>query len=143
MHKAVETSGYADSNLFEALISRLDYVIMDIKCMDDEKHRRYVGVSNRLILENYAILRESGIPHTIRIPLIGSVSDSEENLAASAALLEGDKYLERVELLPYQVTAGAKYRSVAREYSPDFDPVPRGNIGTDMFEKLGIRSIIL
>ena len=94
-------------------------------------------------LDNYQILRDSGIAHTVRIPLIGTVSDSDANLKATAKLLAGDKYLEKVELLPYQVTAGAKYKSVGREYSLDFDPTPRTDINTTVFEEHGIRSVIL
>ena len=143
VHKAIETCGYTDEKTFRAVISGLDYVIMDIKCMDEQAHIKYTGRSNKPILENYRILRESGIAHTVRIHLIGSVSDSEENLEQTARCLSDDKYLDKVELLPYQVTAGAKYKSVGREYSLDFDPTPRKDIDLSVFEQYGIRSVIL
>lgn len=143
IHKAVETSAYADPSTFSEIAELLDYVIMDVKCLSDELHRKYTGVSNERILENYRQLRRMGKPHTVRIPLIGGVSHTAENLEATAKLLADDRALDRVELLPYQPTAGAKYRQVGREYKNIFE------VGTDpaqsakIFEKYGLRCRVL
>ncbi|MDL2254258.1 glycyl-radical enzyme activating protein, partial [Ruminococcaceae bacterium OttesenSCG-928-I18] len=51
MHCAVETSGYAAPALFKEVADAMDYVIMDIKLVDEERHRRYTGRGNRRILE--------------------------------------------------------------------------------------------
>ena len=143
VHKAMESSGYAKKEAFESVISRLDYVIMDIKCMDDSLHTKYTGVSNSRILENYKILRESRLPHTIRIPLISGVSDSPENMARTAKLLSGDQGLERVELLPYQKSAGAKYRMVGREYNPEFNRDGELFCSAEIFERHNVRCKVL
>ena len=50
MHKAIESSGYCDPDLFREIISHLDYVIMDLKHMDDTIHRKYTKVGNQKIL---------------------------------------------------------------------------------------------
>ena len=60
-HLCIETSGYADSKIFEDVINKLDFVIMDIKLADSALHKKYTGVGNELILENYKILKQSGI----------------------------------------------------------------------------------
>ena len=54
------------------------------------------------------------------MPLIPTVNDSQENLAATALLLKGARALEKVELLPYHRAAGAKYASVGMTYKPNF-----------------------
>lgn len=143
VHKAVETSACADPETFAGIVSDMDYVIMDIKCVPDALHREYTGVSNAKILANYRILRQSGKPHTVRIPLIGGVSHTMENLEATAGLLSGDPSLEWVELLPYQPTAGAKYRQVGRVYDRRFEAGGDPRQSAEIFENYGLRCRVL
>ena len=138
LHRAVETSAYCSEAVFSALLQRADYVMMDLKLMDPERHRHYTGVSNEPILENLERLKASGVPFRIRIPVIPGVNDSEENFAATAGRLAGAKTLETVELLPYHVTAGAKYEMVGLRYSPEFDGTRAPNLDTELFRARGI-----
>lgn len=138
LHRAVETSAYCSEAVFSALLQRADYVMMDLKLMDPERHRHYTGVSNEPILENLERLKASGVPFRIRIPVIPGVNDSEENFAATADRLAGAKTLETVELLPYHVTAGAKYEMVGLRYSPEFDGTRAPNLDTEPFRARGI-----
>lgn len=143
MHCAIETCGYCARDVFSAVIDVMDYVMMDIKLVDEKKHMFYTGVSNRPILENLEILKQSGKPFRIRIPLIPGVNDSRENLEATARLLENAKGLEQVELLPYHKTAGAKYSMVNLTYAPDFDVDAKPNADTEPFSKHAICCSIL
>lgn len=138
MHRAVETSGYCRTDIFKNIIDELDYIIMDIKIADDEKHKIYTGVSNRMILENLEQVKKSGKPFRIRIPVIPGVNDTEENYRLTAELLKGAENLEMVELLPYHKTAGAKYGMVGRAYAPDFDVDREPVLETSAFENAGI-----
>ncbi|MBE6589052.1 MAG: glycyl-radical enzyme activating protein [Ruminococcaceae bacterium] len=113
LHLAIETSGYAPHADFVRVISLCDFVMMDLKLMDEEAHRRYTGVSNQSILENARWLKESGIPFVFRTPLIPGITDTEENLSSIAAFAGNSP----VELLPYNPLAGAKYASVHRTYT--------------------------
>jgi pyruvate formate lyase activating enzyme len=129
-HRAIETSGYCSSGLFAAVLEELELVLMDLKVMDPENHRRFIGTDNTCILENVELLKRSLKPHIIRIPIIPGVSDTEENYRAIAELIKDDKSLVQVELLPYHKTAGAKYSMLSMEYQPGFDvdQVPNLNI---------------
>jgi len=117
VHLAIETSGYAAHGDFARVASLCDLVMMDLKLMDEEAHRRYTGVSNRRILENAAWLKESGIPHVFRTPLIPGITDTEENLRAISAFVGED----RLELLPYNTLAAAKYAAVHRTFTLEID----------------------
>ena len=117
VHLAIETSGYAAREDFVRVASLCDLVMMDLKLMDDGSHRRYTGVSNRRILENAAWLKESGIPHIFRTPLIPEITDTEENFRAISAFVGKD----RIELLPYNTLAAAKYAAVHRTFSSEID----------------------
>lgn len=118
VHRALETSGYAPEDTFLRVAEACDFVYMDLKLFDPEAHRRMTGVDNTVILENARRLREMGIPHTFRIPLIPGITDTEENLRGLSSVA-GDS---PVELLPCNPLAPAKYGSVGRVFSPDVSP---------------------
>ena len=143
IHTAIETSGYAPMEVFREVTGKVDLVMMDIKMVDPELHRKWTGKSNSLILNNLDILVASGRPFIARIPLIPGVNDDKENLEATAALLEGTTGLQRVELLPYHKTAGAKYPMVGREYIPGFNTEIPPRLDTGPFEKRNIKTMIL
>ena len=143
VHKAIETSGYTDEETFRKVVSRLDYVLMDIKIFDNDLHRKYTGVSNELILKNAKILCGGDTPFVIRIPLIPGVNDDEQNIRRTAQWVAGAKALEKIELLPYHMTAGAKYSSVGKTYEPIFDINREINVSRKIFEEYNIRSSVL
>lgn len=114
-HLCIETSGYADSNIFSEIISKLDFVIMDIKIADSALHKKYTGVSNRNIIDNLNILKDSGKPYIIRTPLIPDVTDTNENLAQIGDIIGESKW----EKLPYNAAAGSKYKLFGLKYPLD------------------------
>ena len=143
VHKAVETSGYSNAETFERVLHEMDYFIMDIKLMDDARHRRYTGVSNKSILHNAEILMKSGRPHRLRIPLIPGVNDTVENLDAFAGFVSSVNPLTPIELLPYHKTAGAKYEMVGMEYKPIFQTDTKVSTHPEIFEKYGLEAKVL
>ena len=114
-HLCIETSGYADEEIFKKIVSKMDFVIMDIKIADDKLHRKYTGVSNEKILKNFNFLRSSGKPYIIRTPLIPNICNTEENLSKISQII-GDSTWEK---LPYNEMAGAKYEMLNLKYPMD------------------------
>ena len=143
LHKAIETSGYCDPEIFREVISHMNYVMMDLKIFEEELHRKYTGVSNKKILQNAMQLMEGKTPFVIRIPVIPGVNDNENNYRETAAFLKGAQALVKVELLPYHKTAGAKYSMLDMEYQPDFDTEQAVKTSTDLFAEYGIRCEVL
>ncbi|MBO5370303.1 MAG: glycyl-radical enzyme activating protein [Clostridia bacterium] len=116
IHKAIETCGYADGELFSEVIKRTDLVMFDLKLADDTLHRKYTGVSNALILENLKRLRKSGKPFLLRTPLIPGITDTEENLMQIQQIVDGDPW----EKLPYNPLTSVKYERIGMKYNiPD------------------------
>lgn len=138
MHRCIETSGYCKEEIFAEILEELDYIIMDIKLVDEERHKYYTGVSNKRILRNLEQVKKCGKPFRIRIPVIPGVNDSVENFEATAELLKDAENLETVELLPYHFTAGAKYTMIGKEYAPDFDANQKPNFDFEPFIRAGI-----
>lgn len=143
LHAAIETSGYADSDVFERVISEMDLVLFDIKLMDSRLHQRYTGVPNERILSNLRLMDQMGVPFRARIPLIPGVNDTAENLTATAELLQHMRGLERVELLRYNRAAGAKYAQLGEAYRVDFLEEQAPNADLAPFEQRGMEVIVL
>lgn len=140
---AIETSGYCAPEDFQRVMARMDIIYMDLKLMDESQHKHYTGVSNQLILHNALWLKHCGKPFVIRIPLIPTVTDTDDNLRAAAEFLQDAVHLERVELLPYHATASAKYAMLSYHFSPDFPQDKPVNANTKIFDRYGIRSCVL
>ena len=143
LHRAVATSGHAASDVFERAAASCDLILMDIKMVDPERHKRYTGVDNGLILSNFERLRNGATPFIIRIPLIPGVNDDDENMTATASLLMGSPCLHSVELLPYNKAAGAKYARMGMAYEPVFDESKAPKASAGIFESMGIKCAIL
>lgn len=113
VHKAIQTSGFAEVKDYQKVITCMDYVLQDIKLASDEEHIKYTGVSNKTILGNIEWLKKSGKPFVFRVPLIPDITDTEANLMAISEIV-GECM---VELMPYNPLAGAKYGMMGMEYS--------------------------
>ncbi len=135
VHRSIETSGYAEADVFKRVISECDFVFMDIKLAKDDEHIRYTGKSNEKILKNLEWLKGSGIPHTFRTPLIPGITDTEENLSLISKLVGEDK----IELLPYNTLAPAKYASVGRSFSDIINPENKRYIDISVFKNASMR----
>jgi len=112
INKAIQTSGYAEPDVYRHVIERFDYIMQDIKLADPAEHMRYTGVSNEKILCNIEALKNSGKEFIFRIPLIPNITDTEENLTKISKIV-GD---HPVELLRYNDLAGAKYDMLGMSY---------------------------
>ncbi len=110
IHTAVDTSGYAKWVIFEKIAQFTDKFLYDLKLIDDELHKKYTGVSNKIILENLKKLSAIGKNFKIRIPCVPDITVTDENIAQTIDFLcsFANKPLE-INLLPYHNTAAHKY----------------------------------
>lgn len=114
IHTAIETSGYAEWSTFEKVIEHTDLLLYDIKHMDSEIHRTLTGVPNTRILENL----EKAVklrPVVVRIPLIPTYNDSEENAIAVRDFARRIGIRE-INLLPFHQLGRDKYDRLNMEY---------------------------
>ena len=120
LNRIIETSGYGGEAEFKRVLDRIDFAYYDIKIMDEEKHKFYTGVSNRIILKNAETLMKSYIPFTFRIPLMTEVNCDSENMHKVCEFARLAKNIVSIELLPYNEMAGAKYPLAGIEYKYSF-----------------------
>lgn len=135
---AIETSAYASDEVFRRAISKLDLIMMDWKVSDAELHRRYTGVEQAPIRHHAEMLAAGDKPFCLRMPIIPGVNDNRAHFETVAELVRGSKSLVRIEILPYQSAAGAKYEMVGRNYHVDFDESASPRYFLDVFDERGI-----
>jgi pyruvate formate lyase activating enzyme len=110
IHIALDTTGYVDSKkLLEASVFA-DLFLYDIKLIDSKKHKQYTGVPNELILDNLKKLDRNGSKIAIRIPIIPTINDDDENIEKTIEFISGLKNVVSVDLLPFHSMMADKYR---------------------------------
>lgn len=115
LHIAVDTSGFAPWSSFEKIVNQTDLFLYDLKMMDAEKHLMYTGVSNELILENLNKLSDLGKTIYIRIPIIPTVNDDQENINNTISFLK-TLNISQVNLLPYHNLGKGKAERFSEVY---------------------------
>ena len=113
----IDTCGQAPYSNYEAILPYVDTWLYDVKVIDEEKHTRYMGMGNRLILENLARLAAAGAKIYIRIPVVKEVNGDHESMAAIIDFLKANNVRPpQVNLLPYHSTGSHKYGKLGMEY---------------------------
>ena len=113
----IHTCGYVPYERFEKILPYVNTFLYDVKVMDPELHKKYMGTDNKLILENLIRLSQDGARIYIRIPTIKEVNGNEENMKETIAFLkEHDIHPAGVNLLPYHDTGSGKYAKLDMEY---------------------------
>lgn len=114
---AVDTCGYCSYDNFRRVLPYVDTFLYDIKVIDPEKHQKYTGVENHIILENLVKLSRDGAKIELRMPLIAGINDSSEDIIQTIQFIKRNEVcFEHVYLLPYHDTGKDKYVRLSRNY---------------------------
>jgi pyruvate formate lyase activating enzyme len=113
---AVDTCGFAPWDDIERIIAFVDLFLYDLKIMDDDAHRKHVGVSNAVILDNLRRLASRNAPVLARLPVIPGVNDVSGNIRKTGEYLSAVGVPE-VTILPYHDIGKEKYARLGREYA--------------------------
>jgi len=101
IHTAVDTCGYANSGVLMKISKHVDLFLYDVKVIDDEKHIKFTGVSNKLVLDNLNMLSEIGQKIIVRFALIPGVNNDKEDVLELGAFVSSLENVEEISLLPY------------------------------------------
>ena len=124
---------------FEKLMEVTDLVMLDIKEMDEEKHKKLTGRSNKNILAMADKMNEMGKEMWIRHVLVPGLTDGKEDLKALRKKLDEWTNVSRVEILPYHTLGLFKWENLGIPYSLEGVPVPTEEQVKDAEEILGIK----
>lgn len=101
---------------FDRLMELTDTVLLDIKHIDDEEHRKLTRHSNANILDCARYLSEIDKPVWIRHVLIPGITDKDEYLVRLRDFLSTLHNIERIEVLPYHTLGVYKYEKLGIDY---------------------------
>lgn len=123
VHTALDTAGNPFENSaeflkkFDRLLSATSLVILDLKLLDPEGHRKLTGASNENILQMATYLSGCGMPLWIRRVLVPGLTDGEDELRNTYKFISSLKTVRRVEVLPYHAFAIPKWQKLGIPYT--------------------------
>jgi len=115
IHVALDTSGYVPFQDLDRVSDQVDLFLYDLKIMDDEKHKKFTGVSNKIILENLRKLSGKEKAIIVRIPLVSGVNDDNQSIRMFTEHLRTLKNVKNISLLAYHRGGCEKFRRLLKE----------------------------
>jgi len=115
IHTAVDTSGYISWEILNKISLKVDLFLYDLKLMDNERHKKYTGVSNEIILENLEKLSTVHNNIFVRFPVIPGINDDYQNIREMGEFLSPLE-ITQVNLLSYHYMGKDKYRRLGSTY---------------------------
>lgn len=116
IHTCIDTTAYAERVKLEKVAYLTNLFLFDVKHIDDEKHKKYTGVSNKRILENLVWLDKIEKDLHIRYPLIPGMNDDESDILRMMAFLHKLRKPYPLSILPYHKIGKHKYSQFGIEY---------------------------
>jgi pyruvate formate lyase activating enzyme len=137
LNTCLDTCAKAPWPVIERMLPHLDLVLLDIKHVDDKKHRQWTGTGNAGILANARRLAKSPVEILVRVPLIPGFNDGDGDLRGIGSFL-ADTGLKNVEIMPYHTLGLGKYRALGIDYPLLTDAKPRVSQAVDLLKSAGV-----
>jgi pyruvate formate lyase activating enzyme len=122
-HTCIDTSGIMFQPENEKVMSKIeklmdltDLVMLDIKHIDDEKHKELTSHSNARILDFARYLDKKGIPIWIRHVIVPGITLYKEYLERLGEFMATLGNVKALDVLPYHSMGKVKYESLGMEY---------------------------
>lgn len=120
IHTCLDSSGimFRENNRekYDRLMKSTDLVMLDIKHIDDEEHKKLTKQSNKNILAFAEYLKEKNIPVWVRHVVVPEVTLKEEYLYRLGEFLGGLTNLKALDVLPYHTMGVMKYEELGIDY---------------------------
>ena len=126
VHTALDTSGifYNENDnemikKFDELIKYTDLVLLDIKHIDDDEHKKLTGMSNKNVLAFAKYLSNNNKDMWIRHVLVPGITLNDEYLVRLKEFIDGLNTVKKIEVLPYHTMGIVKYKNLGILYPLD------------------------
>ncbi|MFZ5376575.1 MAG: pyruvate formate-lyase-activating protein [Patescibacteria group bacterium] len=113
---ALDTCGAFFDEKINRIYELADVILLDVKHIDPEWHKKITGQSNENPLKNADYAEKIGKRLWLRYVLVPGWSDQPEHLEAWAKRFSNFKHLEKVEILPYHTLGVHKYKAMGLPY---------------------------
>ena len=123
IHTCLDTSGITFNKKsescvkrFDKLICQTDLVMLDIKHIDPEGHKKLTGKDNRNVLDFAEYLEEKKKPFWVRHVVIENYTDKKDELVRLGKYLAKFTQLKALDVLPYHTMGTEKYAQLGIDY---------------------------
>ena len=124
---------------FDRLLENTDLVILDLKEIDDEKHKKLTGHSNKNILAMAQYVAARGVDLWVRHVLVPGLTDDADGLRQLDAFIKTLPTVRRVEILPYHTLGLFKWQNLGIPYPLDGVRVPTAEEVETAEQRLHVR----
>lgn len=115
----IETSGFTlKENILKAA-EYTDYFLFDCKETNFANHKKYIGVDNKLILENLYALCSVNAHVILRCPIVPGINDRQDHFDGIARLANQYSCIKSIEFMPYHPLGISKSEQLGKTYSFD------------------------
>ncbi len=102
---------------FRELMNYTDLIMLDIKEINDERHKALTGLHNDHILAMARYMDGMGKDMWIRHVLVPGRSDYDEDLTALRSFLDTLHHVKKIEVLPYHTLGIHKWENLGIPYA--------------------------
>lgn len=130
VHTCLDTSGAVyvpkKHEIIDNTLKYTDLVMLDIKHIRSDEHKKLTGIGNENILKFAEHLRDLKIPLWIRHVVVPGITDSADDLTALGEYISTLTNLKALDVLPYHDMAKPKYAAAGIPYPlPDTPPLSK------------------
>lgn len=100
----------------DKLLDVCDLVMLDIKHIENEEHKKLTSHSNKNILEFAKYLNEKSVKMRIRHVIVPDITNKREELLGLGKFLKDFTNIEKIETLPYHTLGKVKYENLGIDY---------------------------
>jgi len=119
IHTALDTNGCYGERLSDAELETADLVILDVKCLNPDRHRTLTGMEIGPTLAFARRLAERRRPVWLRYVLVPGWTDDPADVEGVARFAAGLGNVDRVDVLPFHQMGRLKWRKLGLEYRLD------------------------
>ncbi len=120
IHTCLDTSGAAfterNRDSFDELLAVTDLVMLDIKHIENENHKKLTGMGNADIFEFARYVSSKGIDIWIRHVVVPGITDKKEDWYKIGLFAATLPTLKAIDVLPYHDMGKAKYEMLKMKY---------------------------
>ena len=117
IHTAIDTNGALGDRLSDADLRACDLVMLGLKALDPDLHRRVTGMDNAPVLAFARRLGALRRPMWLRYVLVPGLTDDAGELARIAQFAAELGNVEQVELLPFHQLGRFKWEQLGMSYA--------------------------
>ena len=144
IHTALETNGYLGARLTDEDLSSIDLVMLGLKAMEPDLHRRLTGMDTKPVHEFARRLAARKHPVWIRFVIVPGWTDNMEEVDRMAEFAANLGNVERVDVLPFHQMGRFKWEKLGMDYQMrDAQPPSRETVNeaVSRFRAVGLNAV--